>query len=273
MKSKECCKEERGKTVVFSFHKENPKGVILIVHGLGEHFGRYETLCREFNEHQFSVYGLDLQGHGQSVGKRGAGRFQVFFRQIGLVLEKIRSKYPSVPIGLFGHSLGGLVSIRFLEENPGEFYCLVASAPAVRLSAENRKKAQGLKPLASLLPFVTLENGIQTPQLSRNPRIVEDYVNDPLVHSRISLGLAWDMFNEGNKAFEKVNTIKIPTLLTFGTEDALVPPEGVKDLFQKLEPAEKHLIAYPGGFHELFFDPEHGEQFRGDIIGWFRRFL
>lgn len=252
---------------------DNPKAAILIVHGLGEHIDRYEILSREMNEYGFSVFGMDHFGHGNSSGIKGMTSVEEMLEEIGIVYKKILETYPKIKIGIFGHSMGGLVVLRELEEKKREYFSAVISSPAVYVKEKDKEKLNKMNLLVKSLPFLTINNGISTKSISRNNTVVAEYENDPNVHSKISLKLADSIYRNGIKTTENLEKIKIPVLIQSGTCDEIVIHEKVREMYDGIRADNKMFLAYEGAFHEVFFDPEHGEQFRMDIIGWFRRYL
>lgn len=251
----------------------SPKAIILISHGLGEHVGRYYGFMQEFNDSGLSVIAPDFPGHGKSQGTRGVTTITDIVQALKLVLEKVKTSYPTTKIGLFGHSMGGLAGIRFIQEYQQSLYSAVVSAPSVVLSSAQEAKIQKAKLIAKWLPFLTLSNGINPNELSRNKKIVEAYIQDALVHKKVSTGLAWSFYEQGKKAFEQAEKIVLPILVTTGTEDQLVPSAGVEKFFQLISSKDKSLKSFKGAYHEVFYDPEYGEIFRKEILGWFLNHL
>ncbi len=249
------------------------KAVILMIHGLGEHKGRYETLKEEMARHGLSSYMPDLNGHGKTKGIRGHANFSHYFQLLDSFVSLIQKEHPQIPIGLFGHSMGGLLCIRYLQENQNAFYAGSVSSPLLSMAEEKKKRIQRLRWLVALAPTLTVNNGLQSKEISRNPSIIRAYEEDPMVHDRISLALAYDLYRNIPIAFEKVNTLQIPIMVTHSTNDQIVPIEGTLSFFNQLLQGEKTKVLYEGAYHEVFFDPEHGERMRNDIIGWFRRCL
>src|SRR6056297_1998231 len=270
MKKAESIKLGRKSIYTVSYACTDPLASVLILHGLGEHIDRYERFARELNEHRLNVYGFDNLGHGKSSGIRGYTSIEDTFKIIDLMIEKISAEYTNRPLALFGHSLGGLIGLRYLQENPSKFYSAAISAPAIILDEETEKRMEKNAPLAKLLPFVTLDNNINHEDISRNPTEVAAYSKDKLVHPKVSLKLALSIHKNVKTVSQKAADIQTPLLLLKGMADKVVPPNNIDDFFAKIGSENKVISKYPGAYHETIYDPEHGEQYRQDVIGWFR---
>ncbi len=241
------------------------RGWVILVHGLGEHSGRYEKLIKMLNEAGFAVYTFDWPGHGKSPGKRGHTSIEEAMEIIDYIIEELGEK----PF-LFGHSLGGLTVIRCAETRSERIRGVIASSPALAKSPETPGFMVALaKFLGRIAPGLTLSNGIKPELLSRNSEAVNAYVEDPLVHDRVSAKLGRSIFENMEKAHQEADRIKVPVLLLVGTGDLITPPEGSRRLFDELKVDDKLLREFEGAYHEIFEDPEWGEEFHRTIVQWF----
>ncbi|MBP1912902.1 alpha/beta hydrolase [Thermococcus stetteri] len=241
------------------------RGWVVLVHGLGEHSGRYGKLISMLNEAGFGVYTFDWPGHGKSPGKRGHTSVEEAMEIIDSIIEELGEK----PF-LFGHSLGGLTVIRYAETRPDKIRGVVASSPALAKSPKTPGFMVALaKVLGRIAPGVTLSNGIKPELLSRNPDAVKRYIEDPLVHDRVSARLGRSIFENMELAHREADRIKVPVLLLVGTGDVITPPEGSRKLFEELKVEDKTLKEFEGAYHEIFEDPEWGEEFHRVIVNWF----
>lgn len=243
----------------------NPeKGWVVLVHGLGEHSGRYDKLIKILNNAGFALYTFDWPGHGKSGGKRGHATIEQAMEIIDSIIEEIGEK----PF-IFGHSLGGLTVIRYAETRPNRIQGLMASSPAL---AKSPKTPSFMVPLAkvlgTLIPTITLSNGLDPKFLSRNKEAVKKYVEDELVHDRISAALGKSVFENMKKAHQEAEKIKVPVLLLIGTADIITPPEGAIKFFERLKVEDKSIKKFNGAYHEIFDDPEWGEEFHDTIVKW-----
>lgn len=246
-----------------------PRALLLIVHGLGEHSGRYEKFARDLLiKNGIDVYSFDLPGHGESQGLRGyVSKLEDFFKIIHELSKTFKFTKKKV---IFGHSLGGLIATRYVQEYPEEFNGLILSSPALAFNIDESIKniLSILKFLNLLLPWITTKNRINPDLLSRNKEAVRKYIEDPLVHDRISIRLFCEMVKNSEYAKRKIENIKIPILLFGGTEDKIVPFNGVKLLFSKA--SNSQITEFEGGYHELFEDPEHYGPLLETLSKWFK---
>jgi len=257
----------------FAYPIPSPKGVIVVVHGLGEHAGRYTGFFGEMNRAGFSVYTADLPGHGVNKGKRGYATVPEMVGVIEQVASLAQKENPGVSLGLFGHSLGGLVAIRTLQRNPSLFSRAAISAPLLGLSADQEKRIKTTAWLAKLLPSLTVKNGLVPELLSRDRSIVDAYTHDPLVHDKISLALGYSIYREIQQSFSELDKVKLPALFLTGSADRIVVSQAANSFYERVPSPEKAFRTYEGAYHETFYDPEHGERFRKDIIDWFSKGL
>jgi len=243
------------------------RGWIVLVHGLGEHSGRYEKLINMLVSEGFAVYTFDWPGHGKSGGKRGHATIEQTMEISDKIIEEIGEK----PF-LFGHSLGGLTVIRYAQTRPDKIRGIIASSPALARSPKTPIFMVALaKILGTIAQSLTLSNGIDPNLLSRNKEAVRKYVEDELVHDKISATLGKSLFENMEKAHKEAEKIKVPILILIGTEDIITPPEGARKLFEKLTVEDKTLKEFKGAYHEIFEDPEWGDEFHKTIIEWLRK--
>ncbi|MFN3691799.1 MAG: lysophospholipase [Fervidobacterium sp.] len=237
---------------------KDARDTVVIVHGLGEHIGRYERLINMLIEEGFCVIGFDLPGHGKSSGKRGHTSIEEVLSVIDSVTKDVDNFI------LFGHSLGGLIAVRYTETRPTRVKKLIVSSPALHLEP---KKSQLflLKLFSVLMPRLTLSNGIDPNLLSRNKEAVQMYISDPLVHDRISINLGKSMIKNVELAYQQSGRIVCPTAILVGTDDKVTPPIGAKTFYQELK-CNKFMKEFDGGYHELFDDLEHSDEFHKTIL-------
>jgi alpha-beta hydrolase superfamily lysophospholipase len=243
---------------------EPNNGWVILVHGLGEHCGRYDDFMQLLADHGFSVYAFDWAGHGRSEGKQGHATMEDTFATIDEITDEIGEK----PF-LFGHSLGGLAIIRYAELHPDRVKGLVASAPMLaRNSAVSRLSVAFSKLLGSIVPSLTVHNRIDPADISRNEEAVEAYRDDPLVHHRTSTALAKSMFTHLAEAHRDAEKITVPILLLLGTADVLVPPRGARRFMKELVVEDKTLKEFEGAYHEVCDDPEWRDTYHDVIVRW-----
>lgn len=241
---------------------DQPQGVICLVHGIGEHTGRYAHLAAFLNRVGYPLVGFDLRGHGRSGGQRGhIPGFESFMDDIDLMLGWARQLYPEKPIFLYGHSLGGNLVINYLLRRRPALAGAVATAPALRIAFEPpaAKVALG-RFMNNLLPKFSQATGLEVEALSRQASVVQAYVNDPLVHDRISARLFVDTLDAGYWALAHAAELKIPLLLMHGSADRLTSVGASQD-FADRAGAICTLKIWEGFYHEIHNEPEQGQVF------------
>jgi alpha-beta hydrolase superfamily lysophospholipase len=237
---------------------DNPRAVVIVSHGLGEHSSRYAPLARRFLERDLAVFALDHRGHGRSGGKRGhVLRFDEYLRDLDLFRRRVDERFGNRPRFLLGHSLGGLIAARYAEDQAGNLTGLILSSAALRVdvNAPALKLALG-RAMSKILPGLTLGNELDPNMISHDRQVVQDYIDDPLVHDRVSA--RW--FTEFTAAIERVqeqaHTLSLPVLVMQSGDDKLVAPRGAQEFFDRLTVADKTLQYWPGFYHEMFNEVE-----------------
>ena len=237
-----------------------PKINILIVHGLGEHSGRYKNFAKNFENKKVGIYSFDLIGHGKSSGLKGhIGNFEEFIDATEDALIYVRKQNLDIPIVLFGHSLGGLISLFFLiERESREIHSSIISSPWIKTVVRIPPLLIIFqKLLKNIIPMMRLNNRLETAHLSKDERVVNEYENDKLVHNKISLNLFSEITNAINLVLEKSDRIKIKTLLYHGNEDKIISAEGTKHVSEKINKSNFHL--FNNVYHEPHNDLEKNE--------------
>jgi len=253
-----------------------PKAIICLIHGLGEHTGRYEHVGKALNEAGYSLFGFDLRGHGQTGGPRGhVPSLEVMLQDIRQFIDFQKQNHPGVPIFLYGHSLGGLFALAYTFQYPDGIKGVVSTGAALRSPLLDQKaKVAMVKVLGSLLPSMIIPTGLDPATISRNSAVVQKYTSDPLVHDKSSLGLGKATLEAVNLCFARAKEFKPPLLVMHGTEDKLVYPSGSED-FAKLASEMNRdvtLKLWSGLYHEIHNEPEQAEVFKV-MIEWLDKHL
>ena len=246
-----------------------PCAVIIIVHGMGEHSGRYMNLVNRFVPLGFAVYGLDHTGHGRSEGRRKFIRnFSVFTRTLDQFLERVKAAHSQQKVFLMGHSMGGAITLSFLLDYPGRVEGAVLSGPAVMPppAFPGVVLAAG-KLLGRFLPWLRVVR-TDFEGMSRDPAVVQDALADPLIPKvRTTAGLAGQTLEAMARIRSECGRITGPVLILQGSADRLVDPEGGPFLYDRIGSQDKTLKIYEGLFHEVLSEPEH-EQVLDDVQVW-----
>ena len=241
------------------------RGVVVLVHGLGEHIDRYDHVARRLNGLGYAVVGYDHRGHGRSPGQRGGmPTDESLCADLGRVLYAAREAFPG-PLVLLGHSLGGLIAGRFVAEGlqpvPAAWWrpvdALVMSSPALDPGTNAVQKLL-LAVVAPMLPNLAVNNGLKVDWISRDAGVVKAYAADPLVHDRVTGRLGMFVARQGPAVIAAAPRWKTPTLLMWAGSDRCVAPAG-SAAFAAAAPRDVVTVReWPGLFHEIFNEPEQG---------------
>ncbi|RKZ06501.1 alpha/beta hydrolase [Candidatus Fermentibacteria bacterium] len=250
----------------------SPRAVVVIVHGIGDHSGRYMNIVNHLVSDQIAVYGYDLRGHGNSPGQRGHIDSWMEYR-IDLLnfMNVIRAQRSSSVIFLMGHSMGALIALDFiLRENEQIAGAIISGAPIEPVGVAKPLKVALARILSCIYPGFPIDLGLDIDAISRKPSVVQSYKDDPLVHGKISARWGTEVLS----ALESVKThgedINIPLLMMHGEADRLNSAEGARKFFDRIQARDKEFISYPGGYHELHNDQD-SEVMLNDLLNWINR--
>lgn len=229
------------------------RGVVLIVHGLGEHAGRYEHVAERLNEWGFAVRGYDQCGHGESGGLPGSLPTDTrLLDDLADIIDSTRARMePGTPLILLGHSMGGLVTGRFVSLGMRKVDALVMSSPALNPGMNVFQKLL-VAVLPKIAPNLRVGNGLNPAFISHDPAVVKAYTGDPRVHDRISARLARFFATEGPATVESASRWAVPTLLMYAGDDRLVNPQGSRDFAAAAPAATVQSVCFDGLYHEIF---------------------
>lgn len=245
------------------------RAVVLLVHGLGEHCERYDTFADACNAAGYAVCSIDLPGHGHSDGLRGHINSMNEFSDAVLGLHSlVKNEYPDLPIFLFGHSMGGLIATQLLLDQQSLFSGALLSGAALE-SPQQPPAIQVfiVKLFAKLFPRMGVLT-LDASGISRDPKVVETYMNDPLVNKgKLSARLMVELIGGMQRCEEEATTITLPIRIMHGSKDDMTAPAGSERLFNKVSSADKELKIYDGLMHEILNEPE-GAAITAEIIAW-----
>lgn len=235
------------------------RGVVVLVHGLGEHAGRYVRLAEQLNDWGFAVRGYDQCGHGESGGPRGSlPTDSRLLDDLTDIVDSTRSRMPpGKPLIVLGHSLGGLVAARFVALGLRPVDALVLSSPALDPGLNPVQKLL-LAVLPRLVPDLRVGNGLNPQYLSHDPAVVAAYRSDHQVHDRISGRLGRFIATTGPQVLAAAAQWTTPTLLLYAGDDRLVNPAGSRR-FAALAPARVvQTVCFESLYHEIFNERDAG---------------
>jgi len=248
---------------------DGARGSVVIVHGLGEHIGRHAHVAAHLNDWGWRVVGYDQRGHGASEGARGAlARDDDLLRDLALVIDAVRAQHTG-PLILLGHSMGGLVAARLVADRLRSVDALILSSPALDPGMNVFQKLL-LAVLGPVAPKLAVNNGLKPAWISRDPAVVQAYMNDPLVHDRVTPRLARFIVDGGAFVLARASQWSVPTLLIYAGSDRCVAPAGSAE-FAAAAPSEwVSTREFKPLFHEIFNEPEQAEVF-GVLTAWLAR--
>jgi len=248
---------------------ENAKGVVILVHGIAEHIGRYDYTTAFLAENGYNTVGWDLRGHGRSSGKRiYVQRFHQYLDDLNEILNRTRSVFPGLPVFLLGHSMGGGIVTLFAIEYSPDIAGLLLSAPSQKISDDISPFMQKLSKTISVimpkLPALKLDSS----GISRDPEVVKSYDTDPLNYRKGILARTGAEILKATEIIGKrMPEITSPVLIMHGTDDRLSDPEGSKNFYKSISSADKTIKFYEGLYHEILNEPEK-DRVLTDITDW-----
>jgi alpha-beta hydrolase superfamily lysophospholipase len=247
------------------------KAVVVLVHGLGEHCGRYSHVIEFFNRQGYAFITYDLHGHGRSEGTRGHTSYDQSADVIHHFLGEAAARFPGKPIFLYGHSLGGALVLYYGFTHHPSIKGIVATSPGLIPAGEiSPAKLTLAKIMSRVYPSLVLDNGLDVTGLSHVPAVAERYQSDPLVHKKISARLGWDLINKGQWMLQQ-KSFPVPLLVLQGTGDRLVNPEGARRLSKILD-KNTTFHFYDGLYHELH-NEANNQEVLARIQGWMESLL
>jgi acylglycerol lipase len=241
----------------------SPRATVALVHGLGEHSGRYEHVAARFTAAGLAVRAIDLRGHGRSPGPRGATRFDPAVADLEALVRRC-----DAPVFVYGHSLGAMIAALWLVREPappvaGAVLSAIGLHSALR---EQALKVRAARVLGRAVPKLRVKSGIDSATLSRDPAVVEAYRADTLVHGIASLGFGLDALEAIDEITAGAPRVRVPLLVIHGGEDRLAYASGAREL-AALAPSVTTLHVYDGLFHEIHHEPER-ERVLDDVLAW-----
>ena len=253
-----------------TWEPDAPRAALIVVHGLAEHVGRYQEFGRALAAEGIACFAHDLRGHGMSEGRRGHVRsFDVLLQD----LERFRREVNGLietrcPLYLLGHSMGGLVSLRYLEVYQPDMAGAIVVSPWLATAVQvPRWKVLLANTLNKTLPALPFRAGIRSEWLSRDPAVCRAYADDPLVHDTITPRLFTEVANAMGMVLKGSDSIRLPVLFLLAGQDRIVDTPRTLALAHSL-PADRVTVSlHDEGFHELLNEPDR-RQIRQEILDW-----
>ena len=250
----------------------SPRAVIAIVHGIGDHSGRYMNIVKHLVSNEYGVYGYDLRGHGNSPGQRGhIDSWKEYRNDLLNFINVIKAQHPERLIFLLGHSMGALIALDFiLSDNEELAGAIISGAPIEPLGVAKPYKVALARILSRIYPRFPIDLGLDLDAISRISSVVKSYKDDPLVHGKISARWGTEVLSTLESVKMRGEDIGIPLLMIHGEADRLNSAEGAKEFFDRIRGGDKVFISYPAGYHELHNDLD-SEIMLNDLLNWVNR--
>jgi acylglycerol lipase len=244
------------------------RAVVVIVHGAGEHSGRYQHVAERLTIRGYAVYALDHQGHGRSEGPRALiDRIDRAVTDIDGVVTMARGAYPELPVFMLAHSMGGTFGVQYALAHQQRLAGLILSGPLAALDGAPAPLRIAGRLLSVIAPQMGLI-AVDSTMVSRDPQVVEAYRTDPLVHhGKLPARTVAELAGAIDAFPESVGRITLPTLILYGTADALAPPRGSEMLAQRIGSTDLTVTPYEGLYHEILNEPEQ-EAVMDDLCAW-----
>jgi lysophospholipase len=247
---------------------EAVRGVVALVHGAGEHSGRYGHVVARLTDEGYAVHALDHRGHGRSDGHRAfIADMDDVVADVDALVDRAVMAQPGTPVFMLGHSMGGLIGLRYVLAHQERLAGLILSATLAAIEAVPRPLelvGRALSVVAPRAPLIAIDASL----VSRDPAVVAAYRSDPLVHhGKLPARTAAQLADAVASFPATVGAITVPTLILYGTADGLCPPAGSVMLAERIGSADKSVKAYDGLFHEILNEPER-DVVLDDIVAW-----
>jgi acylglycerol lipase len=251
---------------------DHPRALVAVVHGLGEHAGRYAALAQALVERRFSVAALDLPGHGEAKGPRGHARSWEFLRDQCVPAAFTASRGmpgqpPDLATVLLGHSLGGLLALDYALAHPRHLLAVVASAPSLRSAAPPAWKLGLAQAARVLAPATGFPDGLPEEGMSRDPEVLRMRREDPLMHDRITPRVYFGLVEARLRVMSEARRLAVPTLVMQGMADRVIDPKGALEFNVAAPHGMVRLLTYEGAYHEIFNDLDR-DKVIADLVAW-----
>lgn len=246
-----------------------PKAILLVVHGICEHSGRYTNLVNYFVPKGYAVYGLDHRGHGRSEGLRGyVERFSDYLDDFKTFFDIVRSEHGDTKIFLIGHSLGGTIATAHTVHHQHELAGLLLSGAALKIGSSWSPALIAIGRMLSLpLPKMGVI-ALAPSTISQDKDVVDAALNDPLCYQgKIRARLGTELVKTIQELPQQMPWLNLPIMIMHGTADRICDPEGSQMLYELVSSEDKTLKLYEGFYHEIFNEPER-EQVFADMEAW-----
>ena len=245
-----------------------PRAVVCLVHGMGDHSGRYGHVADRLTQAGYALISFDLRGHGKSPGPRGhTPSYEALLSDVNFFLNEVNKNFRELPLFLYGHSLGGNLVLNYVLRRQPKLKGAIVTGPWLRLAFEPPAFKIVLGKITNYIwPSFSQKSGLDTNSLSHDPEVVHAYENDPLVHDHISARMFICIYQAGQWALEHASEFSLPLLLMQGGADKIISVEAGREFAAKVK--EKCILKiWDDLYHEIHNEPEKEEVFKF-LINW-----
>lgn len=248
-----------------------PRGIVVIVHGIRDHALRYDDFSQELSRQGFAVFAQDLRGHAHSGGPRQ--RFDSMDQMVGdvdLAVSEAQRKYPGVPVFIYGHSLGGLITAEYALAHADKLSGIILSGAALKRPRSVGGLKVGLARVIAVIAPGAHVVAVDDHEFSRDRDVMAMLASDPLIsHQKLPAASAVASINGMADVQKKMGQLTTPMLILYGTDDKVNPTEGSQTLFSSVGSRDKALKAYEGGYHDILHDPQRAHV-TADVTTWLK---
>jgi alpha-beta hydrolase superfamily lysophospholipase len=245
-----------------------PRALLINLHGLGDHSGLYPNLVGHLASCGFAVYAFDMRGNGRSPGQRAyVGSWQEYRNDLHAFVALVRGWHEGLPLFLVGNSLGGLVVLEYALNHPEGLAGVIAAAPPLGKLGVPRVLMTLGRLMSRIIPRFSLHVGMDLSGLARDRAVIDTVLADPYFHRRGTARLSTEVVAAIARVQTGASRFSLPLLLLHGSDDRMVPPDGTRSFFSRLQSNEREFREYPGAYHGLFADIGH-QDVLNDVEQW-----
>jgi acylglycerol lipase len=249
--------------------EEKCRAILVLVHGLGEHSGRYEHVAEFFTSKGIGIATYDLRGHGKSDGLRAyVNSIDEHLRDLDIFYQGVLRRHPDVPLFLYGHSMGATIATLYTITRQPQIAGLLVTGALIRMGDDISPMLIKMSGIIGKYAPKMKTTKLNSASISRDPKVVEDYDKDPLNYRQgIPARTGYELILAMNRIQAQMETITCPILIMVGSGDKMTSPVGSQDLYDGINSPDKTIKSYDGFYHEIHNDPEKQHVF-ADMLAW-----
>ena len=254
--------------------ESTPKGILMIVHGFGEHSGRYPAYVDHLPGRGFAIYGFDHRGHGKSPGQRGhINSWDEYRGDVRAFYKMVLAAHPDAPLFIFGHSMGSLIVLDYILHDSAGLAGTILSGTVIEPVGVGSPLLKAVaRVLSALVPTFKLQLGLDPEGISTLPEVVQTYQADPLVHGDSSARWGAESMKTLAWILPRANEINLPVLFIHGSADPFNTATGTQAYFEQVTYEDKAIKIYPGSYHEPHNDKDAAQVVK-DVSNWLEQHI